>query len=174
MTGFYSLQLLSHKVLRWFSGLFALNVILGILCLAFSGHRAFQIIALSMILFLMLAYIGFLYGNQSSAMPVFYYPYYFVLVNIASLNGILQSIKGSVQVTWEHHRTTDGPSLTGRPSHFFIHTAAVLMCICGLRLLEEIPANRSAGLADDVVGDAFLQLFIRRSAIQFCSMSGAW
>ena len=137
-TGLYSLQLLSHKVLRWFSGLFTLNVISGILCLAFIGHLAFQFIALIMIIFLISAYIGFLCKDQSRTLPVFYYPYYLILVKTASLNGILKSIKGSVQVTWEHHRITDTSSSTSHPSRLWIHTAAGLICICGLRLLEEL------------------------------------
>ena len=103
-TGIFSLQLLSHKVLRWFSGLFSLNVIVGTFCLAFLGHRAFQLIALFIIVFLALVYTGFLFKDKPKTLSVFYYPYYYTLVNIASLKGILQSIKGSVQVTWEHNR----------------------------------------------------------------------
>ncbi len=103
-TGIFSFQLISHKLLRWFTGLFLFSFIVSSLVLALANVNAFQVIFIFEIIFLAFAYLGYLLDGFAVSFKPFYYSFYFVLINIAAINGIIKSLRGSVQITWEHHR----------------------------------------------------------------------
>ncbi|MBI5742135.1 MAG: glycosyltransferase family 2 protein [Nitrospirae bacterium] len=106
-TGIFSFEIVSHKLLRWFVPLFLICLIISCFALSLLGVKIFHWISLSIILFMWFAYAGYLFADFSIS-PVFYYPYYFVMVNMASLIGVGRSFKGEIQTTWETVRANDG------------------------------------------------------------------
>ncbi|MCD4700577.1 MAG: glycosyltransferase [Candidatus Aegiribacteria sp.] len=91
------LQLLVHKVLRWFSGLFlaAATVLAGFL----AGGQFYLILFFLMCLFHATAVAGWRLKQYVPSKLLF--PYYFWLMSIASLNGILRILSGNPVETWE-------------------------------------------------------------------------
>ncbi len=101
--GFFSLQFLSHKVLRWFVPVFLLTAFLSNLWLAEA----------SVIYSATLAAQGLLYGAAAAGLAlerlgrpvrVLNIPYYFCAVNVASLLGIWQALAGRTYTTWNSSR----------------------------------------------------------------------
>ncbi len=97
--GFFSFQLVSHKLLRWLVpvflvALFIVNAMLvnagAIYAVIFAGQVAFYLLALG----------GHL-AQGSAKLPFFIsVPYYFCLVNIASALGIIDVLRGKRYTTW--------------------------------------------------------------------------
>ena len=102
--GFYSLELLSHKLLRWLIPFFILVAAAGIIVLAQMQVAVFQWALLLGILFTWSVLLGKLLKDWSGCPSIVLIPYYFYLVNINSLKGILQSLRGKVQITWSTPR----------------------------------------------------------------------
>jgi len=102
--GLYSLELFSHKLLRWLVPLFIFIAGLGILILAQMGVLFFQICLLFCIGFIWCIMLGVILKNKPTTPPILLLPYYFYLVNINSLIGVLQSLRGHVQITWSTPR----------------------------------------------------------------------
>ena len=109
-TGFFSLEIISHKLLRWLIPVFFFIAAAGSIYLSLANIYIFHIISILGLSFLYLA----LYGqsqaqnNKDNIHPLFYYPYYFMLVNIKSLFGIMAALKGNIQVTWSTPRDKQG------------------------------------------------------------------
>ncbi|NUO82654.1 glycosyltransferase family 2 protein [candidate division KSB1 bacterium] len=97
--GFFTLQVLSHKLLRWLIPVF----LLGAWCAnLFLLHSPFYLCAgLVQTLFYVLAGIGLLQSQRKEIARVFYVPYYFCFVNYASLLGILSYYRGQSFTTWQ-------------------------------------------------------------------------
>lgn len=91
------LQLLVHKVLRWFSGflLVAATVLAGFL----AGGQFYLILFVLMCLFHATAVAGWLLKRHMSSKLLF--PYYFWLMSIAAIDGILRVVSGNPVETWE-------------------------------------------------------------------------
>lgn len=104
--GFYAVEIWSHKLLRWLIPFFLLIAAFGIVILAQFEMVVFQVLLLFGILFSWLIMLGYCLKGSGSCPGVLLIPYYFYLVNYNSLLGILQSIKGEVQVTWSTPRAT--------------------------------------------------------------------
>lgn len=90
-------QIISHKILRWLVGGF-------FVCMFFSAAMLVKnifyfFILLCMILFLILAFIGFI--NPGNKKNLFVVPYYFTLVNGAALRGVIDFFMGKKIVSWE-------------------------------------------------------------------------
>jgi cellulose synthase/poly-beta-1,6-N-acetylglucosamine synthase-like glycosyltransferase len=102
--GFFALEVISHKLLRWLIPLFlvayfAVSVAMvgrgGIYALAFWVQCVLYAFAL----------LGYL-QRRSNSMPAFLaVPYYFCLVNYASACGILDAYRGKTYTTWNTPRT---------------------------------------------------------------------
>ena len=109
-TGFFSLEIISHKLLRWLIPVFFFLAAIGSIYLSLANIYIFHIISIVGLSFLCLA----LYGqsqaqnNKENIQPAFYYPYYFMLVNIKSLFGIIAALRGNIQVTWSTPRDKQG------------------------------------------------------------------
>lgn len=97
--GFFTVQVLSHKLLRWLIPVF----MLGALCAnIFLLHSPFYFLtAAAQASFYVLAAIGWLQSRRPEIARVFYVPYYFCLVNYASLLGILSYYRGQSFTTWQ-------------------------------------------------------------------------
>jgi cellulose synthase/poly-beta-1,6-N-acetylglucosamine synthase-like glycosyltransferase len=99
-------MLFSHKVIRWFS-----LVILGILLIAnlllvvFSASFLYWLSLAGLIFSVFLALLGaYLDGRGSSIPKLIYLPYYYYLVNLAAVLGIIDEFKGIRHTIWEHVR----------------------------------------------------------------------
>lgn len=99
-SGFYAVQLISHKVLRYGVPLFILAAFVSSGFLAF-GSNYFLLIFAAQVLFLVTAFAAWLLekaGLRSGPLSI---PLYFVLTNVASIAGFLQFLRGERYATWE-------------------------------------------------------------------------
>lgn len=104
--GFFTLQVISHKLLRWLIPAFMLGALGTNLFLLRSPFYRFT--GLLQALFYILAGIGLLQSRRAEVARVFYVPYYFCMVNYASLLGILSYYRGQSFTTWQTVRETNG------------------------------------------------------------------
>ncbi|MCG3121051.1 MAG: hypothetical protein ALAOOOJD_03991 [bacterium] len=97
--GFYTVQVISHKLLRWLIPVFMAGAFFANLFLLHYGaiHQFFFILQLT---FYVLAIIGWLQSRRPAIAKVFYVPYYFCLVNYASLLGIISNYRGQKFAVW--------------------------------------------------------------------------
>jgi len=102
--GFYSLEVLSHKLLRWLIPFFILIAAVGITVLAQMEIVVFQWFLLLGIVFVWFVLLGKLLKDKPACPSVFLIPYYFYLVNFNSMKGVLQSLRGDIQITWSTPR----------------------------------------------------------------------
>ncbi len=106
--GIFSFQVISHKLLRWLIPLFLALGVTGSLVLGLAGYGVFQLVAGLAGLVLILAGCGHLAGDRN-ALPVWIsVPYYFVMVNLYALRGIIRAAQGRTQVTWNSARPDGG------------------------------------------------------------------
>lgn len=92
-------MLISHKVLRWFAPLPLLLLVLTALLLC--RLPFYRMAALLQIGFYALALLGYGMRERGSSWKIVYLPYYFCLVNVASLLGILKCFRGALSPTWQ-------------------------------------------------------------------------
>lgn len=102
--GRYIFMLVSHKILRWFAvpmlGVFFLSALL----LASAGWL-FELVAVAVAVFLTLAAAGRQFDMAGRPIPrLFYIPYYFLLVHVAAMLGIIDETRGVRHAVWSHVR----------------------------------------------------------------------
>jgi cellulose synthase/poly-beta-1,6-N-acetylglucosamine synthase-like glycosyltransferase len=97
--GFFSLELLSHKVLRWLVPVFLVALLLVNLAL-WSAGLWYRLTLILQVLFYLLALLGYFARKRRKLPALLSIPYYFCLVNIASLRGILDAWRGKTYTTW--------------------------------------------------------------------------
>lgn len=91
--------LVSHKLLRWFIPIFLIALLC---CNVVLVDAPFFRIALGLqVLFYAFAAVGWILERSGKSVKTFYLPYYFVLVNLASLFGICKLLTGSLSPTWQ-------------------------------------------------------------------------
>ncbi|WP_244177296.1 glycosyltransferase family 2 protein [Marinobacter vinifirmus] len=106
--GVFAWEVISHKLLRWLIPLFLLTGTVGSVLLALVGFRLFQLITLGAAVLLILACAGHL-SKDKNAMPAWLStPYYFVMVNLYAVRGIVKALRGETQVTWNSARPVNG------------------------------------------------------------------
>ena len=106
--GFFSFEVISHKLLRWFQPVFLAIFAVGSVYLAFAGIGIFKYITALGVAFLWLAQIGYLRSHRQHISTAFFVPYYFIMVNFYSLLGVLTALRGNIQVTWSTPRSSNG------------------------------------------------------------------
>jgi len=112
--------LVSHKLLRWFIPIFLIAFFFCNIALVRSPF--FQVTLGLQILFYAVAGVGWALERRKKSLKVFYLPYYFVLVNVASLLGIFNLLTGSLSPTWQTIRQAktagneSGIPVTGKES----------------------------------------------------------
>jgi len=95
-----SFQLISHKLLRWLIPIYLLVIFLVNLFLL--NLLFFQIMLGLQIIFYIMAILGYVLEKKHWHNILFYTPFYFCLVNIASLNAIIKYFfKRKKVVTWD-------------------------------------------------------------------------
>ncbi len=103
-SGFFAVQLVSHKLLRYAVPLFLLLIFVSSLALAFFSEVYAGILALQ-VLFYTVALIGWLLERNGKNLGVLAIPLYFVLANLASLIGFYKFLRGERYARWEPMRT---------------------------------------------------------------------
>lgn len=98
--GFYAIELLSHKVLRYAVPLMLLAVFASSLALAF-GSQFFSIILTLQVLFYLGALSGWVLERLGLRSSVLVIPLYFVLANLASAIAFYRFVRGERFATWE-------------------------------------------------------------------------
>lgn len=102
--GFFAIQFISHKLLRWLVPLILIVVITSNAYLLHSG--LFYVMAFwAQVAFYILAFVGKVVSGIRELPTWVAIPYYFCLVNIASAQGILESYLGKTYATWSTART---------------------------------------------------------------------
>lgn len=98
--GFYSLELLSHKLLRHLVPFFLLGMLLASAWLATASHF-FRIVLAAQIAFYSLAIVGHVLRRHAIGRhPVVLVPYFFSYVNLAALVGIAALLGGRRYAYW--------------------------------------------------------------------------
>lgn len=101
--GWFAWQLLSHKLLRWLVPLF-LAVAFISNALLVGTHPVYNVSVAAQLLFYGLATAGALMDERDGLAKLVYIPYYFCLVNFASVKGILEAYRGKTYATWSTAR----------------------------------------------------------------------
>lgn len=128
--------IISHKLLRWFSPYiicFNLLAALAVETGSFGDSHALALVALYAV-FALLSLIGWWQDKRGQCHTIFYLPYYFVLMNIASAIGVLMRINGKVITTWETVRT--GASARNRMSAILPFLSAGIITVALVRLVD--------------------------------------
>ena len=107
-TGLFAWQVVSHKLLRWLIPLFLLVGAIGSVVLALAGYLTFQLLTAAMLAILALALAGHLMKHRRQLPVLVSMPYYFVMVNLYAVRGIVRALRGQTQVTWQSARPVQG------------------------------------------------------------------
>lgn len=103
--GWFSLQLVSHKLLRWLMPLF-LAAFLAVNAMLIGQGGLYAAIFVVQAALYALAALGYFMRRQSSMPRAISIPFYFCLVNIASARGIIEAYRGRTYTTWNTPRTS--------------------------------------------------------------------
>ncbi|MBC8180143.1 glycosyltransferase family 2 protein [candidate division KSB1 bacterium] len=140
-TGFFSLEIISHKLLRWLTPFFLFSLLFSLYCLSFiegQGQFAFQIISLLTLIFLGCSYIGYVFSKDPGLFPLFHYPYYFIAVNVAALIGVFRSLQGTVQATWNPVREQRNSLSSAYSEGIWVHAVACAIFVVFLILFGRV------------------------------------
>jgi len=93
------LALVSHKLLRWLGPVFLVGMFLTSVLL---WHLRFcRTVSILQIIFYILAVAAWALGRHRAISKFFYVPYYFCLMNLASVLGLMKFFRGSLSPIWE-------------------------------------------------------------------------
>ncbi|MGO8899578.1 MAG: glycosyltransferase family 2 protein [Isosphaeraceae bacterium] len=101
--GFFSFQLLSHKVLRYLVPEFLLGTLVLSSVLSRAGTTLsglYLALFLGQLFFYVAALLGWLSLRLRIRVPLVHIPFYFVVANLAALWGLVQYLLGERRVTW--------------------------------------------------------------------------
>jgi len=99
----YSFQLFSHKILRWLVPVFMIIVFL--LNMFILNNKLFYLAFQLQLLFYILTLIGFAMDKAGLLrIKFFFIPYYFCVVNLAALMGVLKYVVGKRDTLWTPSR----------------------------------------------------------------------
>lgn len=99
-SGFYAVQLLSHKVLRYSVPLFLATALVSAVALA-TNSGFFAVFAAAQCLFYLSALVAWLLERSGVRTGPLAIPLYFVLANIASAMGFYKFLRGERYASWE-------------------------------------------------------------------------
>lgn len=102
--GVFAWEVVSHKLLRWLIPVFLMLAAAGSVVLALAGHSLFRLITLGILVLLVLAVAGHRAQDKNTLPFWISTPYYFVMVNLYAVRGIVKALQGEVQVTWNSAR----------------------------------------------------------------------
>ncbi|MBX3290104.1 MAG: glycosyltransferase family 2 protein [Acidobacteria bacterium] len=102
-SGFFAIELISHKLLRYFIPLFLTCLLLSTAWLALHSHLFLVFLLLQIGLYLT-AVIGGLMEIRRVRSNIFSIPYYFLLTNLASVFGFYKFLRGERYAYWDPMR----------------------------------------------------------------------
>jgi cellulose synthase/poly-beta-1,6-N-acetylglucosamine synthase-like glycosyltransferase len=97
--GFFAVELISHKLMRWFSGLFLIGLFLSNLLLL--NKPLYGVFFLLQFVFYITAIIGWIKPEMLNRIRALKIPFYFCLVNAAALSAWVRYFRGIRQEIWE-------------------------------------------------------------------------
>lgn len=100
--GFFSIELLSHKILRWSAGIFLIILFLSNVFLL--DNMFFRITFILQLMFYATALIGWVSEKSAAKSLIFNIPLFFCMVNLASLLAWLKYFTGTRQELWDSSR----------------------------------------------------------------------
>jgi cellulose synthase/poly-beta-1,6-N-acetylglucosamine synthase-like glycosyltransferase len=109
-TGWFSFEVISHKLLRWLLPYFACVGMLGSSLLATQQIVLFQLVTAGALVLFSAAAIGGMRRHSKGLAVWFALPYYLLMVNYYAMRGVVKALQGQTQVTWSSVR----PSQQGR------------------------------------------------------------
>lgn len=92
-------QLWSHKVLRWGSIIFMGTALFSNIFLA--GRQPYQAILFFQALFYLFIVLGFGFDVQEQRKKIFYIPFYFFIINLSQLFGLIAYLSKKYKPAWE-------------------------------------------------------------------------
>lgn len=110
-SGFYAIELISHKVFRYAVPFFLILLFFSSMILAFSSTFFAVIFALN-IAFYFLALVAWLLEKTKRSLGILAMPLYFVLTNLASLIGFYKFLRGERYARWEPIRDVEDKSVS--------------------------------------------------------------
>lgn len=99
---FVSFQLISHKILRWMVPVFLLIALAANVVLL--DRPFYRVTMMMQVAFYLSAFTGWLMERRGWKGKAFSFPMYFCIVNLASIQGLLNFLKGRRMATWETAR----------------------------------------------------------------------
>lgn len=102
--GFFALELVSHKLLRWLVPVF-LAALLAVNTAVLDEGPIYRVAMLGQTAFYLLALAGYAARRRPRMPAAMSIPYYFCLVNLASALGIVDALRGKTYTTWATART---------------------------------------------------------------------
>ena len=99
-SGFFAVQLVSHKVLRYAVPLFLILIAVSSALLAVSSN-IYEIVFALQAVFYLTAFVGWLLERAGKNIGVFAIPLYFTLTNTASLIALYKFLSGERYAKWE-------------------------------------------------------------------------
>lgn len=104
--GFFAVELVSHKILRYGVPLFLILMFLAAGLAAF--HSTFFLLVFGLqIVFYLTAFIGWIFERNGNKAGVLAIPLYFVLTNLAALLGFYKFLSGERYARWEPIRENE-------------------------------------------------------------------
>ncbi len=100
---FVSLQLISHKVIRWLVPIFCISALMAN-AIAATFSPLYTLLLIGQITFYSLAILGFFLEKKGIHKKVFYLPLFFCTVNIAALISMFKVLRGEKFVIWQTQR----------------------------------------------------------------------
>jgi glycosyltransferase involved in cell wall biosynthesis len=98
--GLFSLQLVSHKLLRYLAFIPLLLVFIANILLL-RADPVYPVLFGGQLLFYFLAWFGYYSEGKGSSPRYLALPYYFTLLNLASMHAVWRYLKGEKQVIWK-------------------------------------------------------------------------
>lgn len=105
--GLLTWQYFSHKVLRWILAplsliaVFITNFLIVFKTQIWSEPGFYSLFFYLQVIFYLLAWIGWYIENKKLKLKFVFIPFYFVMINYASIRGIIRYLKGKQPVNWE-------------------------------------------------------------------------
>lgn len=105
-SGFYAVELISHKIFRYSVPLFLIGLLISAAMLAFSSEFFAAVFALQVV-FYALAFAAWIFEKTGKPAGILAMPLYFVLTNLASAVGFYKFLRGERFARWEPIRDNE-------------------------------------------------------------------
>ena len=139
-SGFYAVQLISHKVLRYSVPVFLFLLFVSTAVLALDS-AIFFVILLLQVAFYAAAFFGWFLETSGRKSGILAIPLYFVLANLASVTGFYKFLKGESYARWEPIREAWKEDILARVKDYYEESLAE--CDLIKKRLEEMRIGKN-------------------------------